>query len=98
MNTGEIRPYSASSVERALRAENLHPEQLRRPKPVVQLQSLYPNHVWQIDPSLCVLYYLKENDDGGNGLNVMEKERFYKNKPSNVKSIEPQRVWRICHY
>ena len=94
MNTGEIRPYSASSVERALRAENLHPEQLRRPKPVVQLQSLYPNHVWQIDPSLCVLYYLKENDDGGNGLNVMEKERFYKNKPSNVKSIEPQRVWR----
>lgn len=94
MNTGEIRPYSASSVERALKAENLHPEQLRRPKPVVQMQSLYPNHVWQIDPSLCVLYYLKENDDGGNGLNVMEKDRFYKNKPSNVKSIEPQRVWR----
>lgn len=94
MNTGEVRPYSKNAVERALRNADLHPDQLRRPKPVVQLQSLHPNHVWQIDPSLCVLYYLKENGDGGNGLNVMEKERFYKNKPSNVKSIEPQRVWR----
>ena len=92
-NTGEIRPYSTSSVERALRNANLHPDQLFRPAPVVQLQSRHPNHVWQIDPSLCVLYYLKETGKG-NGLCVMEAEQFYKNKPANVAKVEPQRVWR----
>lgn len=91
--TGEVRPYSASSVERALRNANLHPDQLLRPAPVVQLQSRHPNHVWQIDPSLCVLYYLKETGKG-NGLCVMEAEQFYKNKPANVVKVEPQRVWR----
>ncbi|URL01269.1 transposase [Avibacterium sp. 20-126] len=91
--TGEVRPYSASSVERALRNANLHPDQLLRPAPVVQLQSRHPNHVWQIDPSLCVLYYLKETGKG-NGLCVMEAEQFYKNKPANVAKVEPQRVWR----
>ena len=91
--TGEVRPYSASSVERALRNANLHPDQLLRPAPVVQLQSRHPNHVWQIAPSLCVLYYLKETGKG-NGLCVMEAEQFYKNKPANVAKVEPQRVWR----
>jgi hypothetical protein len=28
-------------------------------RPAVEMQSLHPNHVWQIDASLCVLYYLK---------------------------------------
>lgn len=91
--SGEVRPYSASSVERALRNANLHPDQLLRPAPVVQLQSLHPNHVWQIDPSLCVLYYLKERGKG-NGLCIMEQEQFYKNKPANIAKVEPQRVWR----
>ncbi|WP_112082756.1 DDE-type integrase/transposase/recombinase [Haemophilus influenzae] len=91
--TGEVRPYSVSSIDRALRNANLHPDQLLRPAPVVQLQSRHPNHVWQIDPSLCVLYYLKETGKG-NGLCVMEQEEFYKNKPANVAKVEPQRVWR----
>ena len=91
--TGEVRPYSATAVERALRNANLHPDQLLRPAPVVQMQSKYPNHVWQIDPSLCVLYYLKETGKG-NGLCIMEQEAFYKNKPANVAKVEPQRVWR----
>ncbi|MDP8080220.1 transposase [Phocoenobacter skyensis] len=93
--TGEVRLYSTSSVERALRNENLHPDQLLRPNPVVQLQSRHPNYCWQIDPSLCVLYYLKETGDTqGNGLCVMEADQFYKNKPANVAKIEKQRVWR----
>lgn len=91
--TGEVRPYSATSVERALRNANMHPDQLLRPTPVVQMQSRHPNHVWQIDPSLCVLYYLKETGKG-NGLCIMEQEQFYKNKPANVAKVEPQRVWR----
>ncbi|MDP8162832.1 transposase [Pasteurella skyensis] len=93
-NTGEVCLYSASAVNRALKNANLHPDQLSQPSPVQQLQSLHPNHVWQIDPSLCVLYYLTEQGDGGNGLNVMEADQFYKNKPANVAKIERQRVWR----
>lgn len=93
VSTGEIRPYSADSVERALRNANMHPDQLLRPAPVVQMQSRHPNHVWQIDPSLCVLYYLKESVKG-NGLCIMEEGEYYKNKPANVAKVEAQRVWR----
>ncbi len=93
VSTGEIRPYSADSVERALRNANMHPDQLLRPAPVVQMQSRHPNHVWQIDPSLCVLYYLKESGKG-NGLCIMEEGEYYKNKPANVAKVEAQRVWR----
>ena len=93
-STGEVRLLSESAVSRALRAYNLHPEQLSRPAPVNAMKSLHPNHCWQIDPSLCVLYYLKEQADGGNGLNLMEEKEFYKNKPANIKKVENQRVWR----
>ncbi len=50
----------------------------------------------EVDPSLCVLYYL---NDGG--MCVMEKKRFYKNKPQNIESISKDRVWRYVltdHY
>ncbi len=92
--TGEVRPLSESAVNRALRYYNLHPEQLSRPTPVNSMKSLHPNHCWQIDPSLCVLYYLTEQSGQGNGLNIMDEKAFYKNKPANVRKIENQRVWR----
>ncbi|TNG91327.1 transposase family protein [Pasteurellaceae bacterium USgator11] len=93
-DTGEVTALSIGTIQRNLRTLKLHPEQLARPKPSVRLRSLHPNHLWQIDPSLCVLYYLTEQADGGNGLNIMDEKQFYKNKPANVKAIEKQRVWR----
>ncbi len=87
---------SASTALRILRKNGLHPEQLNRPSPHVQLASLHPNHVWQFDVSLCVLFYL---DSGA--LCVMDEKKFYKNKPANVARIEKQRVWRYLitdHY
>ena len=57
--TGEIFNLSTSTIIRALRTFRLHPDQLLAPAPAVELRSLHPNHVWQIDASLCVLYYLK---------------------------------------
>lgn len=68
------------------------PTQLNRPTPAVELKSLHPNHVWQIDASLCVLYYLNTRNAAG-GLQVMERDKFYKNKPANIKRIEFDRVW-----
>lgn len=90
---GVIRPLSDSAIARALRVHALHPTQLLRPSPAVELRSLHPNHVWQIDASLCVLYYLAAEDPRQAGLQVMERERFYKNKPANLKRIENDRVW-----
>ena len=91
--TGELRPLSESTISRALRTYGLHPDQLLAPAPVTELASLHPNHVWQIDASLCVLYYLKPSaDTRANGLRVMNAE-FYKNKPKNVARIASDRVW-----
>ena len=99
--TGEVRQLSASTVERALRMYRLHPEQILRPAPVTELRSLHPNHVWQIDASLCVLYYLRAGTVKGNGLQVLDADKFYKNKPKALERIEAERVWRYVvtdHY
>ncbi|WP_374584409.1 integrase [Ideonella dechloratans] len=99
--SGEVRPLSASAIARGLRTHGMHPDQLLRPAPAVEMQSLHPNHVWQIDASLCVLYYLKAGSDRESGLQVMRSSVFYKNKPANLKRIENDRVWRYVvtdHY
>ncbi|MFA7238717.1 MAG: integrase [Sulfuricellaceae bacterium] len=91
-STGAIILLSVSAVTRALRGYGLHPSQLLRPSPCRELQSLHPNHVWQIDASLCVLYWLKGGANEA-GLQVMDKDKFYKNKPKNLARIESERVW-----
>ncbi|CAM5458903.1 hypothetical protein TMEC54S_03509 [Thauera mechernichensis] len=91
--TGELRPLSDSAIARALRSYGLHPDQLLRPSAHTELRSLHPNHVWQIDASLCVLYYLQAGDAREAGLQVMEADKFYKNKPRNLARIEADRVW-----
>lgn len=91
--TGECLPLSDSAIARALRGYALHPDQLLRAAPASELKSLHPNHVWQIDASLCVLYYLNVKTEKEAGLQVMEAKKFYKNKPANLKRIESDRVW-----
>ncbi|MFP1919216.1 integrase [Lonsdalea quercina] len=88
--TGECIPLSASTLSRALRNYGLHPDQLSAPAPVTELASRHPNHVWEIDASLCTLYYLS---NGRKGLQVMDSARFYKNKPANLARIASDRVW-----
>lgn len=101
-------PLSVNTIVRSLKAYNLHPDQLNEPTPVVSLKSLHPNHLWQIDPSLCVLYYLPRTGKD-TGLRVASHDEFYKNKPANVVKIINDRVWRYvgtdhtsgavyCHY
>ncbi|WP_339844356.1 transposase family protein [uncultured Halopseudomonas sp.] len=91
--TGEVAPLSDSAIHRALRAYSVHPDQLLAPTPHTELASLHPNHVWQIDASLCVLYYLKPQARSTNGLHVMAHDEFYKNKPKNLQRIMADRVW-----
>ncbi|KAF7600709.1 MAG: hypothetical protein CGU28_10280 [Candidatus Dactylopiibacterium carminicum] len=91
--TGELIKLSYSAIARALRTYGLHPDQLLRPEPAKELASLHPNHAWQIDASLCVLYYLNARTEKESGLQVMEHSKFYKNKPANLKRIKADRVW-----
>ncbi|STY93081.1 DDE-type integrase/transposase/recombinase [Moraxella bovis] len=99
---------SVGAIVRGLKAYHLHPDQLLEPAPVVSMKSLHPNHLWQIDPSLCILYYLPRAGKD-TGLRVASHDEFYKNKPSNLVKIINDRVWRYtgtdhtsgavyCHY
>jgi transposase InsO family protein len=95
--TGEIRLLCVSTVIEGMKKHGYHPDTLLRPAPAVSLASLHPNHVWQIDASICVLYYLKaEKVPGAGGLQVMDADKFYKNKPANLARIENERVWRYA--
>lgn len=93
-DTGEFTPMSISAIRRAMINYRRHPDILLAPAPVTELVSRHPNHVWQVDASLCVLYYLKpDTDPRSNGLRVMDADKFYKNKPRNLDRISANRVW-----
>lgn len=89
--TGEVLPLSESSVARALRAYDLHPEQLNRPTPHTHLRSPRPNWCWQMDASVCVIYYLPK---GGAMIREMKESEFYSGKPENWNRISGQMVIR----
>ncbi|ELW9028212.1 DDE-type integrase/transposase/recombinase [Yersinia enterocolitica] len=95
-DTGEFFPLSVDAISRALKQHRMHPDQLRAPAPALELASLHPNHVWQLDASICVLYYLKnpaKKAKGDTGLRVMSAAEFNKNKPRNLDRIVNDRVW-----
>jgi hypothetical protein len=89
--TGELVPLSESAISRALKTYVLHPDQLRQATPYTRLQSRHPNHVWEVDASVCVIYYLP---DGSAELVELDQAVHYKNKPQNLKAIEQFRVIR----
>lgn len=90
--SGEIgRPLSDGAISRALTRYGVHPEQIKRPKPHQPKRTLHPNHEWQVDASVCVVYYLP---GGGYSIEELDKAVHYKNKPHNLAAIEQFRVIR----
>lgn len=88
---------SVTTMLRKMDEFGCHPKQLAQSPATRAMRSLHPNHVWQFDVSVCVLYYLKGQD----GLRVMEESEFYKNKPANLERIKNERVLRYLvtdHY
>jgi transposase InsO family protein len=95
-DTGEVAMPSASTLSRSMRAYGCHPDMLRQGKPHVHMRSLHPNHVWQVDPSQCVVFYLPKGK-----VAVMKEDEYYKNKPKNLEKAAQERVWRYVitdHY
>lgn len=86
---GKAPDVSAATIARVMKQNMCHPKQLATPSAHTQQKSLYPNHVHQVDASVCVLFYLPKG-----GMQVMDEKKFYKNKPANVKKIENDRVIR----
>ena len=78
-----------ATYSRVATSRGLHPDQLNSNTPHQNMKSLHPNHVWQFDVSLCVLYYM---DDAG--LIPMNKKQFYQNKPQYMDKIKKKRCLR----
>ena len=81
-NMISVGDVSTSTVLRGMKLHGIHPTQVNKATSHTTLRSLHPNHVWQFDVSICVLYYLKDKA----GLQVMPKDEFYKNG-SSEKSV-----------
>jgi len=102
--SGEVFLLSTSAIVKALRLYHMHPEQVLRPAPAISMASLHPNHVWQIDASRCIMFFLPtvSGDNGlrieaeakAKGLEFAEPSKYYKNKPANqIKQIRAS-LWR----
>lgn len=85
---------SVSTVNRLLKVKNMNAKSLHRAEPCQQLKSLHPNHVHQIDPSLCVIYYDPATKDVKRIQNFANEDAFYKNKPEAFTKTKDLRVWR----
>lgn len=95
-DTGEVTMPHPATIARAARRYGCHPDQLNRAAPARELKSLYPNHVWQMDASTCVLFYLPSGR-----VRTLDEAKYYKNKPSALRAIEKMRVTRYVitdHY
>lgn len=84
-------PVSNGQLNRLMRARKLNVATQTQADAPVRMRSLHPNHVHQVDPSLCVLYYLKGQQA------MMDADKFYKNKLDNYAKIK-LKVWRYVLY
>lgn len=88
-------PVSNSRINTLLRQRQMHLEAQKQATPFQSMQSLHPNHVHQVDPSLCLLYYMPDGKQY-----IMEADEFYKNKLENYAKVQ-LKCWRYVltdHY
>lgn len=71
-----------AQLNKLMRDRKLNVAAQRNVQPVLALRALHPNHVHQVDPSLCLLYYLKGKQ------HIMRDREFYKNKLDNYAKIK----------
>lgn len=89
----EVAP---TTLLRQMRRYGCHPAQLQRATPHVTMRSLHPNHVWQLDASVCVLYRMKNGR-----ARLLDERTFNARKPRDLAKILNERVLRYAitdHY
>jgi hypothetical protein len=82
---------SNSQLNRLMRDRKLNVASQRNVNPVQHLRALHPNHTHEVDPSLCLVYYLKGKQY------IMRDRDFYKNKLENFAKVK-FKVWRYVMY
>jgi hypothetical protein len=85
---------SVSTVRRALESHGITPKQMRIAPPSQPLRSAHPNHVHQIDPSVCTLWFFKQQAQKGATFQWSSENEFYKNKPWNEDDKRRGMIWR----
>jgi hypothetical protein len=80
MERGEI---TVGGMQRVLRDRKMDAKRQNAPTPHTEMRSLYPNHVHEVDASVCIQYYLADG-----GLKVMREDEFYKNKLQNFLQVK----------
>ncbi|PPD36768.1 MAG: transposase [Methylomonas sp.] len=84
-------PVCVSSVNRALRNRNMDGKSQAQARNHTRMRSLHPNHVHEIDPSLCLVFYI------GSRQYVMTEQEFNKNKPAAIEKIK-LKCWRYVRW
>ena len=73
---------SNAHLNKLMRERKLNVAAQRQAAPVQKLRYPHPNHTHQVDPSLCLVYYLR------NKQHIMEDREFYKNKLENYAKVQ----------
>ena len=81
----------AAQLDRLLRQRHMQVGQVAGARNTVQMRSEHPNHVMQIDPSLCLLFYMNGRQ------RMLRDDEFYKNKLEGLAKIK-LKVWRYVAY
>jgi len=82
---------SNAHLNRLIAARNLNVASQRQVDPVQSLRALHPNYLHEVDPSLCLVYYIKGRQ------HIMREREFYKNKLENFAKVK-FKVWRYTLY
>lgn len=88
--TGEVIMPSKETLSRAMRRHCCHPDQLGAARPAVEMRSLHPNHVWELDASVCVLYRMRGQD----AVRLINERDYNAHKPGKLIEIAGQRIIR----
>lgn len=78
---------STQHLQRLLRARGLDRASQTRDSAHVTMRAPHPNYLHQVDPSLCVVYYIKGEQY------IMREDEFYKNKPEAFAKVK-FKTWR----
>ena len=85
--SGVAVPVSNQQVARLMRQRRMDRASQEQPGAFQQMRSPHPNYLHQVDPSLCLIFYMK-----GKQYLIRESE-YYKNKLEKVAKIK-LKVWR----
>lgn len=80
---------SMSTLSRTMRELGCHPSQLKTGKATGRLRSPHPNWCWQVDASVCVLWYLP-----GGKMSLLDERVYNARKPGRLAEIGNLRITR----